>query len=74
MGNVYHLLQNVLPILLAQILTRNPDNRAGLTERFAHFQRIFCDFQSELGGGQQLINQLYLASYLLKFVRFVYIE
>lgn len=60
------VFQKVVPYLLAQILTRNPDNKPSLTPRFERFNRVFKEFQSELDGGKHLINQLTLANALLK--------
>lgn len=40
-----------------------------LKPRFEQFNQVFFEFQSELDGGQQLINQLSLANALFKIGR-----
>uniref|UniRef100_A0A914GRG9 Tubulin-specific chaperone D n=1 Tax=Globodera rostochiensis TaxID=31243 RepID=A0A914GRG9_GLORO len=56
----------VVPTLLAQILTRNADNKRILTPRFDAFKRTFQGFETESDGGVPLISQLKLLIAILK--------
>ncbi|KAI3420324.1 hypothetical protein GPALN_003633 [Globodera pallida] len=56
----------IVPTLLAQILTRNADNKRILMPRFDVFKRAFQGFETESDGGVPLISQLKLLIAILK--------